>query len=434
MNKRTQEIHLEGPERVLVLSGVRGDTRRYRTLHLHQQLRLAGVECALSHTTDPRLPSLAEGTAVMVLHRVTYDPFVADLIHFVHSRGGFVLADIDDLIFDPAAFQWIDSPDFQDPLRAALYQEDMRRHRQTMEACDAVLASTPYLAQAARSLGKPCWVHRNAANLELATISEQASRSRRPADGRVVIGYASGTPTHNRDFDLASPALQAMLRVHPELELRIIGYLDLDKTWDTFGGRLQRYRPVQWQALPFWLAQLDVNLAPLALNNPFSQSKSEIKYMEAALVGVPTLASRSEAFSAAIRPGENGLLADGPDEWLAQLERLLAPDLRHSLGQAACLDAQANYSPQGRAGQAVELLNEISESLKRPFHWQASFNPQVDPRRLWWDPELERHPTLTEMALYTLRHRGAGTLAKQAWIYFRRGLARFVPYGRGSSQ
>jgi len=434
MNKRTQEIFLEGPTRVLILSGVRGDTRRYRTLHLYQQLRLAGVEGALSHTTDPHLRSLAEEAAVMVLHRVTYDPYVAGLIQFVRSRGGLVLADIDDLIFDPAAFQWIDSPDFQDPLRAALYQEDMRRHRQTIEACDAVLASTPYLAQAAASLGKPCRVHRNAANLELAAVSAQACRSRRPADGKVVIGYASGTPTHNRDFDLAAPILQAMLRAHPELELRIIGYLDLNKAWNSFGDQLRRYPPVPWQALPFWLAQLNINLAPLALDNPFSQSKSEIKYVEAALVGVPTLASRSEAFSAAIRPGENGLLADGPGEWQSQLERLMAPDLRQSLGQAACLDAQTNYSPQARAVQAVDLLNEISESMRRPFHWQAHFDSQADPRQLWWNPELERHPTLVEMGLYTLRHRGAGTLAKQAWIYFRRGLARFVPYGRGSSQ
>jgi hypothetical protein len=37
---------------ILILSGARGDTRRYRTFHLYEQTRLAGLECQLSHVTD----------------------------------------------------------------------------------------------------------------------------------------------------------------------------------------------------------------------------------------------------------------------------------------------------------------------------------------------------------------------------------------------
>src|SRR5512143_2189587 len=75
---------------ILILSGVRGDTRRYRTLHLYQQLQLAGLACQLSHITDPHLPELAPKAAVVILHRVSYDLYVEDLIQGVHARGGLV--------------------------------------------------------------------------------------------------------------------------------------------------------------------------------------------------------------------------------------------------------------------------------------------------------------------------------------------------------
>ena len=66
-----------------------------------------------------------------------------------------------------------------------------------------------------------------------------------------------------------------------------------------------------WQGLPNIVAQIDINLAPLELDNPFCQAKSEIKFTEAALVGVPTVASPTQAFVYAMRDGEDGLLAAG---------------------------------------------------------------------------------------------------------------------------
>src|SRR5204863_5326912 len=99
--------------------------------------------------------------------------------------------------------------------------------------------------------------------------------------------------------------------------------------------------------LPQLIAQIDINLAPLELDNPFCQAKSEIKYTEAALVGVPTVASPTDAFAYAITHGENGLLAATVDEWQAALSQLIEqPEARQQLGAVARQRVYQEYVPQ----------------------------------------------------------------------------------------
>ena len=123
-----------------------------------------------------------------------------------------------------------------------------------------------------------------------------------------------------------------------------------------------------WRELPTWLAELDLNLAPLEANNPFSLSKSEIKWLEAALVSVPTIASRTPAFEAAIHPGENGWLAGSLEEWRAALGQALDPDLRSLCAERAYDDVWREYRPEVRAYQ----LRTTLLSFANP--WELSWN------------------------------------------------------------
>jgi len=235
---------------ITILSGVRGDTRRYRSIHPYEQLRLAGVECQLTHVTHPRLAEQIRRSSVVIFHRTTSNSFLQRLVQELKDRGGLAIQDVDDLVFDPDAFRWIASPDFADPVRATLYQEDMGRNRDALLACQAAIASTDYLAELVRTLGKPAWVHRNAFSLEMLSISTTALQRRPSPQARVVIGYASGTPTHDRDFELVRPALQAVLRRHDHAELWLVGPLDPGPGWESFAGRLHRVDFVPWRSLP----------------------------------------------------------------------------------------------------------------------------------------------------------------------------------------
>jgi len=413
---------------ILIITGAKGDTRRYRAFHLYQQLLLAGIPAAVCHISDSRSEVLAEDCALIIFHRTPFDPRVNRLIQSVRSRGGLVLVDADDLIFDPAAFQWIDGPDFKDPVRAQLYQAEMQRQLHTLMISDGALTSTDYLAETVRKTEKPAWVHRNAANLEMLEVSSRAIQRKRPPDGKYVIGYASGTPTHNRDFAMIAPALVEILRVNPMAELWVIGHLDMGAGWKPIHDRVRTFKPVPWQELPYWLSQLDVNLAPLLLDNPFSQSKSEIKFMEAALVGVPTVASPTDSFSFAMQNGHNGLLAEGSSEWVEALYTLSDQSVRSTLGEQAHRDVLANYTPQNRSSQLVTLLNAISEHFSSPVEWKGPVDPNSAQTRYNWPVDWESQPSLLKMGWYSLRSRGVITLFKQLWITLRRFLARWIPY------
>ena len=62
---------------------------------------------------------------------------------------------------------------------------------------------------------------------------------------------------------------------------------------------------MDWDKLPALISEVDINLAPL-VDSIFNRAKSEIKWIEAALVKVPTVASKIGAFSDMVIDGETG--------------------------------------------------------------------------------------------------------------------------------
>lgn len=421
--------------RGLIFSGVRGDTRRYRTIHLWEQANLLGLDWQLIHLTDPRLAHrIADGWDFVVLHRVPYDNYIEGLVKKARVGGALIIFDVDDLIFDVSAFQYINSPDFVDPLRSALYQDTMLRIRRTLECSDAVTASTDYLAGVTRQLGKPVWIHRNAFNLEMLNQSQAASAGRGKTD-RVVIGYASGTLTHNQDFAVVKPALKEVLAACPETDLMVIGPLDIGDDWGSLSERVQHLPLVPWRHLPSLLARFDINLAPLVVGNPFAQSKSEIKFMEAAMVGTPTVASPTDAFRFAIHEGETGFTAGSQAEWKDTLVRLVKDShLREEIGRAAQAQVLEQYHPAARADALQHTLSEIETNLrggllpiisKEEIYEKANRQARNVP---WVDPVLEHDPSNVQLGRYTLAHRGPGTLMKQIWIYVRRLVSPVFPF------
>ena len=75
--------------------------------------------------------------------------------------------------------------------------------------------------------------------------------------------------------------------------------------------------------------------------------------------GVPCVATPHGAVCDIIRPGENGLLADSPEEWREAIERLRNPALRRRLGEAGRATVEKEFALERWAPRLCRLLEML---------------------------------------------------------------------------
>ncbi len=354
-----------------------GTTFEYRVLQKQEQLAAYGIQSAVCKNPTNIWQIFREALTydVLYLYRLAYSPTIESLIEQARGQGIPVVFDTDDLVFEPDLVCYVDPVKAMSDEEAALYYEGVWRYRRTLLASDAVITSTEYLAERVRALGKPVFVHRNGLSNWMTTAADRLLQSSevQPSDKRIVIGYGSGTATHRKDLAEAARGLAHVLARYPQVELHIVGDLHpgdplaLPDELLPFTNRIHHRPAVAWHDWPAVQSRFDINLAPLETDNPFCDAKSEIKYTEAAIVGVPTVASRTGAFEFAIRDGETGFLAATPDEWAAKLEQLIGDSaLRHRMGEAARADVLARYTSKTMGAQLVQTLTNIRTIVERP--------------------------------------------------------------------
>jgi glycosyltransferase involved in cell wall biosynthesis len=150
-------------------------------------------------------------------------------------------------------------------------------------------------------------------------------------DGQIVIGWA-GSSSHWPDLEMLKGVIPQILDEYSNAEFHIAG---LDKAPFPEHKRIKIVEPVHGEDLALLLATFNIGLVPL-ISGKFNDCKSDLKFIEYAMVGLPVVASKVDAYKQAIVNGENGFLAGNPKDWLKYLRRLLNnPDLRQKMGENA---------------------------------------------------------------------------------------------------
>lgn len=437
--------------RVLFASGIDGFCHRYEVLHRAEQVRAAGGEATVVSFLDPRLDALLDRHDVLVLYRVPETSAVASAIERARGSGLAVVGAIDDLVFvdDPALFPELAvRPDEE----RALWFEGLRRYRATLERCDVVVVSTEALLDEAIAAGLPAVLHRNsvsAAELELgaaaARDADGAARLREacfPGAGpdAVVVGYASGTPSHDRDFAVAAPALASLLDDDPRVRLLLLGPVDPGAALAGRERGIARHPLVPWTDLVRWTAACDAVVAPLALDGRFAAAKGEIKWMEAALGSVPAVASPSSAFRHAIRDGDNGLLAVDDVGWRRALAWIAAePGARRRMGAAARADVESRFGPGPRARELAAVLESARRVARERRAPRRSADSPWDapPARVALEPDAHPGALLPMRPVRESPPLCGGHAVEQEFVARRDGLCRVdlhvVTYGLRSA-
>ncbi len=331
----------------------------YRVRNPIEGLRRLGIPaCWMSAKMLGRCDVKRISARCVILHRCAGDEAINAFIHWCRRRGVPIGYDIDDLIFD-ADIMRTGAIDFianlSEPERDAWF-ESARGHWRLMAAADFCLTPTKALAEHARRVNPQARVIENGFSPEVLALSD-LWRSRSLRNDGPWVGYASGTATHEADFaTIAQPVAQALKR-QQDLGFTLVGSLDLAPYKALLpAGQLEQRPLVEHVNLAHELARFDINLIPLQPANPFCDAKSPLKYFEAALVGVPTVAVANPTYTELIRHGENGLLAHSEDEWAAHITLLANnADLRAHLGAQARQECVARFHADRLAEKYLQL-------------------------------------------------------------------------------
>lgn len=316
------------------------------------------------------------GAGAAIFYRLPAWPDVIRAMLTARRLGVPTYYEIDDLVFNEAHFP----PSFE-TYGGQLSEEahdgmkfGVPLVRGAMRLCDYAIASTEPLAAAmeAEVRSGQAFVLRN--GLDSHNEDALASPQKQTSSDELILFYGSGTLAHNSDFtDIAGPALIEILRRHAHVRLMIVGHLVLDDAFLPYADRILRFDLVS-DIQAYWtiLAEADINIAVLEAST-FNDAKSEIKWLEAAALAIPSVVSRTATYESVLRDGEDVLMADDPGGWTDALEQLVtSPELRAEIGLKARAKALAGYSLQAGAAALSRLLAPADAPRR-----QASGKPRL---------------------------------------------------------
>ena len=309
---------------------------------------------------------LDETSLIVVERQTAKDDMIPDLIKGAHKKGIKVLFSLDDLVFDYRdLLVLMKSTNSKNIFYWMGYFWGIRR---IAKKVDGFLCTNGFLAEKLkRSFNKPVRVIPNSLNQKQIEVSEKwvnklkgTNKVEKPFDEQksFVIGYFSGSPTHTKDFRLIEPELVKFLTMHKNAKLKVVGDMKFSyemKKWIE-KGRVEISNKVDYLRLQGLMARVDVNIAPLLIND-FTNCKSELKFFEAAVAETTTIASPTYAFEKAITDGKNGFLAR-QGEWYDKLEYLYQhPEENRKIALAAKKYALKHYI-------GTEFLKEVEAAYE----------------------------------------------------------------------
>ena len=305
--------------------------QRYRVTHQIEQLESYGISCDRIdyEKLDICLVRYFRG---FVFYRCPITPTVEEFIKLAKENNKTVFYDIDDLVFDLEHTKMIKFLDSMSEDERTLYNDGVVRMGKTLDLCEYGIASTERLQIEMEKHLNEVYVNRNVMSEEMVKYSQEALTKVVKDDDKIVIGYLSGSITHNDDFKLIMPSIINVLKKYNNVYLEIVGLLDLPDEMKDVEHKVITAPFMDYRELPQLIRSIDINLAPLE-DTIFNEAKSENKWTEAALVKIPTIASNVGAFKSQVVNEKTGLLCNDSADWDKYLKFLIEDKLfREEIG------------------------------------------------------------------------------------------------------
>ena len=182
-------------------------------------------------------------------------------------------------------------------------------------------------------------------------------------EGKLKLGYY-GTLTHSKDLFLIKNVI-LRLKEKYDFDFEIIGGFNASDNVDENWFKSIELPPNNMDFKKFmgWLSKTvdwDIAVVPLE-DSPFNQCKSELKFIELAILGLPGVYSNMCVNNGIVKDGYNGFLAGNDDEWFEKIEKLiLDKELRRYIRKNALDNVLSDYKIE----DGVKIWDKILQELR----------------------------------------------------------------------
>ena len=333
----------------------------YRVDHMAETLESAGVNVGRVLYYNLK-PDHIKRYNVFIFYRCPWLPEFETIFKDIRGKNKVSIYAIDDLVIDRRYTDTLPVVQALLPEDRTIYDDGVNRHGKLMEQCDYAVTTTGELAKELTGYKnlKEVYIDRNMRSDETVYHSDAAIQGVIRDDEKIIIGYSSGTNTHNEDFHMVAPALVRLLDEHENVYIKLTGRVDAPDELKGYESRLIFAPFVPWKRLPFEIRECHINLSPL-VDSLFNRAKSELKWADAALVEVPTVASNMGACKEVVENGKTGVLVENTENgWYEGLNSLVKnPDLRQTIGRSARKYVIKHYNTTG--ADAMKLVSFIEK-------------------------------------------------------------------------
>lgn len=180
------------------------------------------------------------------------------------------------------------------------------------------------------------------------------------SEGSLKLGYY-GTLTHSKDLLLIKDVI-IKLKEKYDFDFEVIGGFNADDNVEEDWFKAVELPPnnMDFEKFMPWLSETvdwDIAVVPLE-DSSFNQCKSELKFIELAVLAIPGVYSDMCVYDSVVEDGVNGFLANGDDEWIDKIEKLiLDKSLRKNIRQNALDSVLSNYKMEDRVSLWDDILS-----------------------------------------------------------------------------
>ena len=310
-------------------------------------------------------PTMVLDYRVIIFYLCPWTAKVNEAITLAKKLNKKVIFDVDNLLIDTKYTNMIPFIKSLSIKEKKLFDENIVRIGKTLKLCDFAVTTTKVLAKELKHYISNVFINPDVVNEEMWKLSYDILKKEndKKMKDHLIIGYWNENISLNSNFDMIKPVLLKILKEFKNVEILFFGELNYSvnyKNYKEFQSQINYKEVTNLKKLLQIISNVDIILAPLE-NNIFNAAQNEIKWVEAALVKVPTVASNFGVFKQVIKDKETGILCSELNDWYISLKNLIINEnFRKKLGENAYTFCKNKYNTLYTANYFSNFINSIS--------------------------------------------------------------------------